>query len=83
LRLQQWPVDIKVLNLIIIINLPLDAWILTAGISNGVSKLVGEGISHYCLLRECPNKVKCIGMTMWGTTNENTRLQLKKETNVN
>ncbi|CAF0730867.1 unnamed protein product [Adineta steineri] len=54
-----------------------DAWILTAGINNGVSKLVGEGISHYRLLREYSNKVKCIGMTMWGTINETTRLELK------
>jgi len=61
----------------------LDAWILTAGINNGVSKLVGEGISHYRLLREYPNKVKCIGMTMWGTINENTRLELKHASYVN
>ncbi|CAF3845002.1 unnamed protein product [Rotaria sp. Silwood1] len=53
------------------------AWILTAGIDNGISKLVGEGISHYRLLQEYPNKVKCIGMTMWGTINEDTRLELK------
>ncbi|CAF1060452.1 unnamed protein product [Rotaria sordida] len=33
-----------------------NAWILTTGINNGVSKLVGEGISHYSLLREYPNK---------------------------
>ena len=61
----------------------LDAWILTAGIHNGVSKLVGEGISHYRLLREYPTKLKCIGMTMWGTVNESTRLQLKKLSRVN
>ena len=60
----------------------LDTWILTAGISNGVSKLVGEGISHYRLLREYPNRVKCIGMTMWGTVNESTRFELKHSTNV-
>ena len=60
----------------------LDTWILTAGISNGVSKLVGEGISHYRLLREYPNRVKCIGMTMWGTVNESTRFELKHLTNV-
>ncbi|CAF4439946.1 unnamed protein product [Rotaria sp. Silwood2] len=41
----------------------LYAWILTAGVNNGVSKLVGE--------------VKCIGMTMWGTIDENTRLELR------
>ncbi|CAF1102784.1 unnamed protein product [Adineta steineri] len=58
-----------------------DTWILTAGINNGVSKLVGEGISHYRLLREYPNKVKCIGMTMWGTVNESTRFELKHRTN--
>ena len=55
----------------------LDAWILTAGLNNGVSKVVGEGISHYSLLREYPKRVKCIGMTMWGSINENTRVLLK------
>ncbi|CAF3987348.1 unnamed protein product, partial [Rotaria sp. Silwood2] len=60
-----------------------NAWILTTGINNGVSKLVGEGISHYSLLREYPNKVKCIGMTMWGTINENTRLELKSASCIN
>ncbi|CAF1019434.1 unnamed protein product [Rotaria sordida] len=55
-----------------------NAWILTAGINNGVSKLVGEGISHYRLLREYWIKVKCIGMTMWGTINDNTRCELKR-----
>ncbi|CAF1016322.1 unnamed protein product [Adineta steineri] len=59
-----------------------DTWILTAGINNGVSKLVGEGISHYRLLREYPNKVKCIGMTMWGTVNESTRFELKHTTDT-
>ncbi|CAF1242408.1 unnamed protein product [Adineta steineri] len=59
-----------------------DTWILTAGINNGVSKLVGEGISHYRLLREYPNKVKCIGMTMWGTVNESTRFELKHSTDT-
>ncbi|CAF4183794.1 unnamed protein product, partial [Rotaria sordida] len=60
-----------------------NAWILTTGINNGVSKLVGEGISHYSLLREYPNKVKCIGMTTWGTINENTRLELKSQSRGN
>jgi hypothetical protein len=60
----------------------LDAWILTNGINTGVSKLVGEGISHYRLLTEDPNKVKCIGLTMWGTVNESIRLELKRATEV-
>ncbi|CAF0951970.1 unnamed protein product [Rotaria sp. Silwood1] len=60
-----------------------NAWILTTGINNGVSKLVGEGISHYSLIREYSNKVKCIGMTMWGTINENTRLELKSQSRAN
>ncbi len=60
----------------------VDAWILTTGINNGVSKLVGEGISHYRLLQEDSNKVKCIGLTMWGTVSENTRLELKQATHV-
>ncbi|CAF3258135.1 unnamed protein product [Rotaria sp. Silwood2] len=54
-----------------------NAWILTAGVNNGISKLVGEGISHYRLLREYSIKVKCIGMTMWSTIDDNTRLDLK------
>jgi hypothetical protein len=40
-------------------------------------------MSHHRLLREYPNKVKCIGMTMWGTINENMRSELKKASNVN
>jgi len=55
---------------------------LTTGINNGVSKLVGEDISHYRLLREYPDKVKCIGLTMWGTVDENTRLELKNLSQV-
>jgi hypothetical protein len=55
---------------------------LTTGINNGVSKLVGEGISHYRLLKEYPDKVKCIGLTMWGTVNESTRLELKSSSHV-
>ncbi|UJR07511.1 hypothetical protein I4U23_011800 [Adineta vaga] len=58
-----------------------DTWILTAGVSNGVSKLIGEGISHYRLLREYPSRVKCIGMTMWGTVNDSNRFELKHSTN--
>ncbi|CAF1015057.1 unnamed protein product [Rotaria sp. Silwood1] len=55
-----------------------NAWILTVGVNNGISKLVGEGISQYRLLQEYANKVKCIGMTMWGTMDEDTHLELKK-----
>lgn len=48
-----------------------------------MSKLVGEGIAHYRLLREDTSKVKCIGLTMWGTVNETTRIELKRATIVN
>ncbi|CAF1238406.1 unnamed protein product [Adineta steineri] len=54
-----------------------NAWILTTGINNGVSKLVGEGISHYRLLKANPNKIVCIGLTKWGTINGRTRFDLK------
>ncbi|CAF1034271.1 unnamed protein product [Adineta steineri] len=54
-----------------------NAWILTTGINNGVSKLVGEGISHYRLLKADPNKIVCIGLTKWGTINGRTRFDLK------
>ncbi|CAF1153400.1 unnamed protein product [Adineta steineri] len=57
------------------------AWILTTGINNGVSKLIGEGISHYRLLKAYPNKIICIGLTKWGTINESTRFELKHTTN--
>ncbi|CAF3511447.1 unnamed protein product [Rotaria sp. Silwood1] len=60
-----------------------NAWILTAGINNGISKLVGEGISHYRVLREYSIKVKCIGMTMWSTINDNARLELKNASKGN
>ncbi|CAF1299340.1 unnamed protein product [Adineta steineri] len=54
-----------------------NAWILTTGINNGVSKLVGEGIAHYRLLKANPNKIVCIGLTKWGTINGRTRFDLK------
>ncbi|CAF1531709.1 unnamed protein product, partial [Rotaria sordida] len=56
------------------------AWILTAGINNVVSKLIGEGISRYRFLRGYQDEVKCIGLTMWGTVNEYTRYELKRST---
>ncbi|CAF1018227.1 unnamed protein product [Rotaria sordida] len=59
-----------------------DAWILTTGLNNGVSKLVGEGISQYRLLRRHPKDVVCIGLTMWGTINEKTRIDLKKASQI-
>ncbi|CAF1197338.1 unnamed protein product [Adineta steineri] len=55
-----------------------NAWILTTGINNGVSKLIGEGISHYRLLKANPNKIVCIGLTKWGTINGSTRFELKE-----
>jgi hypothetical protein len=55
-----------------------DAWIVTAGINNGVSKLVGEGISQYNLLKKSSREVICIGLTMWGSVGEQTRLELRK-----
>ncbi|UJR20641.1 hypothetical protein I4U23_023766 [Adineta vaga] len=57
-----------------------EAWILTTGINTGVSKLVGEGISHHRVLKEDSDtfKLVCIGLTMWGTINETTRLELKR-----
>ncbi|CAF1003931.1 unnamed protein product [Adineta steineri] len=57
-----------------------NAWILTTGVNNGVSKLIGEGISHYRLLKANPNKIVCIGLTKWGTINESTRFELKHTT---
>ncbi|CAF0984122.1 unnamed protein product [Adineta steineri] len=57
-----------------------NAWILTTGINNGASKLIGEGISHYRLLKSNPNKTVCIGLTKWGTINESTRFELKHTT---
>ncbi|CAF1149147.1 unnamed protein product [Rotaria sordida] len=57
-----------------------NAWVLTAGINNGVSKSVGEAISHYGLFGDYPKKVTCIGLTMWGTMNESTRFELKYST---
>ncbi|CAF3352824.1 unnamed protein product [Rotaria socialis] len=60
-----------------------DAWILTAGLNNGVSKLVGEGISQYRLLKQYPKEVVCIGLTLWGSVSENTRIELKKANQTN
>ncbi len=60
-----------------------DAWILTMGANNGVSKLIGEGISHYRLLREYSDKVKCIGLIMLEVLDESTRSELRHPTLVN
>lgn len=40
-------------------------------------------MSHYRILRERSNTVKCIGMTMWSTINEETRLELKIASDMN
>ncbi|CAF3003367.1 unnamed protein product, partial [Rotaria sp. Silwood2] len=56
-----------------------NAWILTNGVDNGVAKLVGECISYHCLLTEISKKIKCIGLTMWGTVTEDMRCRLKYE----
>ncbi|CAM4799552.1 unnamed protein product [Rotaria magnacalcarata] len=60
-----------------------DAWILTAGLNSGVSKLVGEGISQYRLLKQYPKEVVCIGLTLWGSVSENTRIDLKRANQTN
>jgi len=52
------------------------AWILTAGINTGVSKLVGESISRARALNK-DLQVTCIGLTMWGSIGEQARLKLK------
>jgi Cu/Ag efflux protein CusF len=44
---------------------------------------MGEGLSHYRELRENSDRLKCIGMTMWGTVNEATRMELKDCSEVN
>jgi hypothetical protein len=59
-----------------------DAWILTDGIDTGMSKFIGEGISYHHLLHECSNKIKCIGLNMWGAICEDERHNLKKATKV-
>ncbi len=50
--------------------------------NTGVSKLVGEGVAHHCLLKEDRDKVTCIGLTMWGTIDESMRIELKQATRV-
>lgn len=71
-------ISFSFLSTISFLILSSDAWILTAGLNNGISKLVGEGISQYRLLKRHPKQVVCIGMTMWGSINEKTRIELKK-----
>ncbi|CAF0983658.1 unnamed protein product [Adineta ricciae] len=57
-----------------------DAWILTAGVNNGVANLIGEGISQYRVLKQHPKSIICIGLTQWGSLTERTRLELKQTT---
>ncbi|UJR11905.1 hypothetical protein I4U23_016083 [Adineta vaga] len=70
----------EVVEDIIDIAAKADAWILTDGTNTGISKLIGEGISHYRILHNYSNKIKCIGLTMWGSLNEEARRNLKKST---
>lgn len=60
----------------------VDAWILTAGVNNGVANLIGEGISHYRLLKEHPKPVTCIGLAQWGSITEEARRELKEASPV-
>ncbi|UJR11208.1 hypothetical protein I4U23_015389 [Adineta vaga] len=55
-----------------------DAWILTAGVNNGVANLIGEGISQYRVLKQHPKNITCIGLTQWGSLTEQTRMMLKQ-----
>ncbi|CAF1475583.1 unnamed protein product, partial [Adineta steineri] len=57
-----------------------DAWILTAGVNNGVANLIGEGISQYSILKQSSKSITCIGLTQWGSITEQTRMKLKQET---
>ncbi|CAF1427263.1 unnamed protein product [Adineta steineri] len=56
------------------------AWILTAGVNNGVANLVGEGISQYRILKQYSKPITCIALTQWGSIAEQTRMELKQET---
>ncbi|CAF0801672.1 unnamed protein product, partial [Didymodactylos carnosus] len=58
------------------------AWILTTGLNNGVSKLVGEGISRYRLLAKHPKRVTAIGLSLWGCLSEDTRELLKHQSKM-
>ena len=60
----------------------LDAWILTAGVKNGVANLIGEGISQYRVLKEHPKLVTCIGLAQWGCITEEARIELKNASPV-
>ncbi|CAF1188689.1 unnamed protein product [Adineta ricciae] len=65
---------------IIDIAVKTNAWILTDGTDTGISKHIGEGISHYRIVHNYSKRIICIGLTMWGLLSEEARQNLKKAT---
>ncbi|CAF3880150.1 unnamed protein product [Rotaria sp. Silwood2] len=73
-------IELEIISDIVEAAITANGWILTDGINSGVTKSVGEDLSLHLSLTGYSNKVKCIGLTMWGIVNESTRFQLKYDT---
>ncbi|CAF1099065.1 unnamed protein product [Rotaria sordida] len=57
-----------------------NVWLLTTGLNQGVSKLIGQSVHRFTLLNKNLSKPTIIGMTSWGTLTEHTQKVLKYQT---
>jgi hypothetical protein len=55
----------------------IGVWVLTTGLNQGVSKLIGQSVHRFTLLNKKSSKPTIIGLTSWGTVTERTRDVLK------
>ncbi|CAF1058024.1 unnamed protein product [Rotaria sordida] len=55
-------------------------WLLTTGLNQGVSKLIGQSVHRFTLLNKNLSKPTIIGLTSWGTLTEHTQKVLKYQT---
>ncbi|CAF4975808.1 unnamed protein product [Rotaria sp. Silwood1] len=58
-------------------------WLLTTGLNEGVSKLIGQSVRRYRLLNKKSSNPTIIGLTSWGTVTEHTRKVLTWQTSRN
>ncbi|CAF0830978.1 unnamed protein product [Rotaria sordida] len=55
-------------------------WLLTTGLNQGASKLIGQSVHRFTLLNKNLSEPTIIGMTSWGTLTEHTQKVLKYQT---
>ncbi|CAF4073582.1 unnamed protein product [Rotaria sordida] len=58
-------------------------WLLTTGLNEGVSKLIGQSVRRYRLLNKKSSNPTIIGLTSWGTVTKHTRKVLTWQTSRN